>query len=88
MEQKGKNWEWTQGCHETFLNIKRQLVNAPILAFPRLDTLFILDTDASDSGIGTVLQDGRERVIAYAARGLSKSERNYSTARKELLALV
>ena len=91
VEQKGKNWEWTQGCHEAFLNIKRQLANAPILAFPRLDTLFILDTDASDSGIGGVLsqlQDGRERVIAYAARGLSKSERNYSTARKELLALV
>ena len=89
MEQKGKNWEWTQGCHEAFLNIKRQLANALILAFHRLDTLFILDPNASDSGIGAVLsqlQDGRERVIAYAAWGLSKSERNYSTTRKELLA--
>ena len=57
MEQKGKNWEWTQGCHEVFLKIKRQLVNAPILAFSRLDTLFILDTDASDSGIGAVLSE-------------------------------
>ena len=91
MEQKSKNWEWTQGCHEAFLNIKHQIVDAPILAFPRLVTLFILDTDASDSGIGAVLsqlQDSRERVIAYAAQGLSKSERNYSTTRRELLALV
>ena len=65
--------------------------SAPILAFPQLDVLFILDSDVSDSGLGAVLsqvQCGKERVIAYAARALSKAERNYSTTRKQLLALV
>ena len=89
--QKGERFRWTAECEEAFLNIKRKLMNAPILAFPRLDVPFILDTDPCDRGLGAVLsqvQDGKERVIAYAARALSKAERNYSTTRKELLALV
>ena len=32
-------------------------------------------------------QDGRDRVIAYASRVLSKSEKNYPTHRLEFLAL-
>ena len=89
--KKGERFRWTAECEEAFRNIKRKLMNAPILAFPQLDVPFILDTDASDSGLGAVLsqvQDGKEHVIAYAARALSKAERNYSTTRKELLALV
>ena len=90
-EQKGGNLTWTAECEEAFRKFKRHLSNAPILAFPWLDVPFILGTDASDSGLGAVLsqvQDGQERVIAYAARALQKAERNYSTTRKELLALV
>jgi len=52
---------------------------------------FILDTDACDVSIGAVLsqmQGGEEKVIAYAPKSLSKSERNYCVTRKELLAVV
>ena len=73
------------------MSIKHHLTNAPILAFPQLDVPFILDTDACDSGLGAVLsqvEGGKERVIAFAAHALTKAERNYSTTRKELLALV
>ena len=73
------------------MNLKQDLSTPPILAFLRTDLPSILDTDASDHGIGAVLsqiQDGKERVIAYYSRVLSKAERNYCVTRRELLAVV
>ena len=66
-------------------------MTTPVLAYPLPNEKFILDTDASDTGIGAVLsqkQSGEEKVVAYASRSLTKAERNYCTTRKELLALV
>lgn len=48
----------------------------PTLAIPNWSQPFIIDTDASDVGIGAVLsqvdQEGTEHVIAYGSRVLSK----------------
>ena len=73
------------------MNLKQALSTPPILAFPRTDLPFILDTGASDHGIGAALsqiQEGIERVIAYYSRVVSKTERNYCVTRRELLAVV
>ena len=40
-------WEWTDKCENSFKEIKRQLVNAPILAYPNTNKEFTLTTDAS-----------------------------------------
>ena len=82
---------WTAECEEAFNHLKGALTSAPILAYPQPDKDFILDTDASNEGVGAVLSqelDGQERVIAYFSKSLSRSERNYCITRKELLAIV
>jgi len=53
--------------------------------------MYVLDTDASNFTIGAVLsqmQDGEERVIAYASKALSRSERNYCVTHREMLGVV
>ena len=62
-----------------------------MLAFPCLDQEFVVDCDASDYNLGAVIsqrQDGDEKVIAYASRVLEDHERQYSTTKKEMLAMV
>ena len=84
-------FQWTKECQSSFDALRNKHVSAPILTFPDYSKQFILDTDASDTGIGGVfsqVQDGEERVVAYASRSLSKAERRYCVTRKELLAVV
>lgn len=90
--KKTKNIEiiWTSEAKAAFEKLKILLTSTPILSFPIKHGLFILDTDASDTGTGAVLsqiQDKEERVIAFASHKLSKTERKYCTTRKELLAV-
>lgn len=74
-----------------FNNLMKCLTTAPLIAHPNFSLPFILDTDASQVGLGAVLSqeiEGTTRVITFASRTLSKSERKYCVTMKELLALV
>ena len=91
LTEKGRTFEWDSENDVAFDTLKRNLIDAPILAYPSLGDPFIVDVDASFFGIGGVLsqvQNGVERVISYSSRTLSKAERNYCVTRKELLAVV
>lgn len=86
-----QKYEWTTACEDAFQTLKRELTSSPILVYPQLEKPFIVDTDASNEGIGAVLSQetkGVEHVVAYFSKSLSKPERNYCTTRKELLAIV
>jgi hypothetical protein len=81
---------WSAQHEESFQKLKWCLTHSPILCFPTNQGYYVLDTDASYGSIGAVLsqvQEGEEKVIAYASHKLSKSERNYCITRKELLAV-
>jgi len=84
-------FEWSSSCQKAFQELKQKLISSPILSFPKEQGQFILDTDASNHGVGAVLsqvQNGTEKVIAYLSRVLNKAERNYCITRRELLAIV
>ncbi|UYV61797.1 K02A2.6-like, partial [Cordylochernes scorpioides] len=84
-------FHWNQDCENAFVTLKGGLCSSPVLVYPQPGMRFVLDTDASNSGIGAVLsqvQDGEERVIEYYSKILTKPERNYCATRRELLAIV
>ena len=71
---------WSNDCQRSFDALKQALCEAPVLAYPRFDLPFILDTDTSTTGVAAVLsqlQDGEERPITYAAKALTKSQRKW-----------
>jgi hypothetical protein len=91
LTSKGQPFVWQDAQETAFQSLKEHLITAPILASPTNDGEYIIDTDASLHRLGAVLQqrqDGGIRVIAYASRTLSRVERNYSTTRRELLAVI
>ena len=88
----GKQFCWGDKQQVAFAHLTELLCAAPILAYPRLDAPFILQTDASDLGLGAVLtksdSSGSECVISYTSRALTDREKGYSTNEKEALAIV
>lgn len=89
-EEKAK-LRWTEEQVDHFEQLKKALSSPPMLGLPVGRGGFVLDTDASNHGIGAVLsqvQGDQERVISYFSHVLSKTERNYCVTRRELLAIV
>ena len=84
--------KWTPPCEQSFQWLKKMLTEFPVLVTPDWKRMFILQTDASDSGLGYVLsqinEDGEEHPIAFESRKLLPRERKYSAIEREALAIV
>ena len=91
LTDKDRPFVWDTSCTTAFQQLKTALTEAPVLAYPVPQQPFIVDTDASNVGVGAVLSQveaGSERVVAYFSRALSRPEKNYCVTRRELLAVV
>jgi hypothetical protein len=85
-----KPWQWGDEQDIAFETLKQQLISAPILGYANFELPFEIHTDASGTALGAVLyqeQDGFKKVISYASRGLTKSEKHYPPHKLEFLAL-
>ena len=79
---KKKNIPWQRGelQQAAFDILKLKLLTPPVLAYADFSKPFVIHTDASRKEQGVVLyqeQNGKERVIGYASRGLCSGKKNY-----------
>ena len=75
-----------------FESLRRALLSPEILMLPRDDRDFTVDTDASKTHLGAVLQqhdeDGKLRPVGYFSRTLTDAEKRYSATELEAAAVV
>ena len=89
---KDRKFEWTDRQEKAFNDLKKALVEPPILCYPRFDLPLYLETDACIDGIGYILgnidENGKKRVISYGGRGLRPNEKKWTVTELECLALL
>lgn len=86
MLKKGQ-FQWSEPQDKAFQQLKHALITAPVLALPNFSQPFILETDASGTGIGAVILQGG-RAIAYYSSALCPRNSALSTYEKEALAIL
>jgi hypothetical protein len=67
--------------------LKEAMISAPVLALPDFSAPFVLETDASGSGLGAVMKQ-KGRSIAYYSSSLGHKNAALSTYEKEELAII
>nr|GFD08213.1 reverse transcriptase domain-containing protein [Tanacetum cinerariifolium] len=89
--EKDSPFLFSKECVESFQTLKRKLNEAPILIASDWDMPFELMCDASDFAIGAVLGQHQEkhfRPLHYASKTMTEANSNYTTTKKEMLAVV
>ena len=86
-------FKWSREAAEAFSTLKGLFTSAPVLSHPNPSRQFVVEADASDSGVGAVLSqrspdDQKLHPCAFFSRRLSPAEVNYDIGNRELLAVV
>ncbi|KAK3507421.1 hypothetical protein QTP70_020385 [Hemibagrus guttatus] len=89
---KPKKLNWTDQARAAFQRLKDCFTLAPILCHPDPDKPFVVEVDASSSGLGAVLSQrhgdpGKVHPCAFYSRKLTTAEVNYDVGNRELLAI-
>ena len=83
---------WNDDCMKSMDVLKGKFSFTPILVFRKWDVEFHVHVGLSCIEIGVVLTqeggEGLDHPITFVSRGSSKAEKNYSTTKHEVLAMV
>lgn len=89
---KRPRFEWNTEAQTAFDKLKQCLTTAPILTHPDFSRPFVIQCDASKTGVGGVLyqldDQGGEHPIAFMSKKLNSAQRNYSVTEQECLAAI
>ena len=92
MLKNNLSFVWNDNAKNAFLELRIRLANAPIFIYTDFNVSFLVDSEASDTGIRAVLsqisKNQLKHSIAYFSRTFEKQKRNYSITRNELLAAI
>jgi hypothetical protein len=84
---KKKQFQWGSEAEEAFKSLKQAMSSTPVLALPDFNVPFIVETDASDMGVGAVLMQ-KDQPIALLNKALGPVHKKLSIYEKEFLALI
>jgi hypothetical protein len=85
--KKRVHFQWTPQTQEAFELLKFALSSAPVLSIPDFEKVFVIETDASDKGMGAVLMQ-EAHPISFLSKAFCPRNQALSTYEKECLALV
>ncbi|CCC05610.1 unnamed protein product [Sordaria macrospora k-hell] len=89
--KKGEAFEWSKDCRIVFDELKRRLLEAPVLAHFEYGHATRMETDASDGVLAGVLSQEHEdgwHPVAFYSETMQKAEHNYPIHNKEMLAVM
>jgi transposase InsO family protein len=90
--KKDAEWSWSKACQQAFDSIRGILKSDLLLTHYDPAVEVIVAADASEHGVGAVIQhrwsNGQIKAIAHASSSLMPAEQNYSQIEKEGLALI
>ncbi|KAI2642994.1 Retrovirus-related Pol polyprotein from transposon 17.6 [Labeo rohita] len=81
---------WNTTLKNVLQDIKTTLTTEPVLRAPDFTCPFLLQTHASNTGLGAVLfqiRDGEEHPVVYISRKLTPAETRYAAVEREALAI-
>ena len=91
LTQKDIPWKFNSFCHDTFNFLKKIFTSAPILTYWIPNTQLIVETDALDYTLTTILfivnEDNEVHLVTFHSHTFTAVELNYNIHDKELITI-